>query len=112
MQKNEHIAYIKNDIENMRKTENYKNKYGLHKKPPAQTPQKLEVELVENENELPSTTEREAFESISENVIPRAILDDDAEMIPPTKRPKITSTKVKSMHLFSHSLPNDFFTLA
>lgn len=62
----------------MKASEAYKNKHGLHKKPPVQVPQKLKVDLTQiDENEqhedssLTDVENKKMFDSISKNVAPR-----------------------------------------
>ncbi|KAI8065630.1 hypothetical protein BC940DRAFT_303882 [Gongronella butleri] len=50
-EKDDHIAHIQRDIEQHRTAEAFKNKHGLHRKPPADTIPELSVELQESSME-------------------------------------------------------------
>lgn len=82
----------------MKASEAYKNKHGLHKKPPTQTPQKLQVELMQDEDEVStSTTYKQYYESIKSNKAPRISVmrnNDDVENTEPNKRRRANAKKV------------------
>jgi hypothetical protein len=59
----------------MKVSEAYKNKHGLHKKPPVQAPQKLKVDLTQidenGEQRGYTTDDKKMYESINVNAPPR-----------------------------------------
>lgn len=85
----------------MKASEAYKNKHGLHKKPPTQAPQKLNVDLnqIEESEEFLDTPQSETFHnSLSKKNPPRVtrktnrnIMNDDPQ---PNKRFRTPTGKV------------------
>lgn len=94
------INSIKSDIKQMKVSEAYRNKHGLHKKPPVQAPQKLKVDLAQNdENDVNYSEEERIYESIQQNIPPRLIrkqsTDDIDENVHPKKRAKTNNKPQK-----------------
>ncbi len=90
-------------VNQMKANEAYKNKHGLHKKPPVQVPQKLKVDLTqidENEENFDTLEDRKKLlESVNKNNPPRVsrkvnrgVMDDNPQ---PNKRFKTPTGKVK-----------------
>ncbi|KAF1807300.1 hypothetical protein V8B55DRAFT_1464414 [Mucor lusitanicus] len=107
------INSIKSDIVQMRANEAYKNKHGLHKKPPVQTPQKLKVDLTLNdENDVNYAEERKVYQSIQQNIPPRLVRKQSTgnleETVHPRKRVKTAgaSQQQKSKSLENFFLPS------
>ncbi|KAI8641660.1 hypothetical protein BD408DRAFT_444096 [Parasitella parasitica] len=83
------LGSIKSDIKQMKVSEAYRNKHGLHKKPPVQAPQKLKVDLAQNdENDVNYAEEKIIYESIQHNIPPRLVRNQSAEQIDESVRPK------------------------
>ncbi|GAN08642.1 hypothetical protein MAM1_0216d08157 [Mucor ambiguus] len=83
------IHSIKSDIVQMKANEAYKNKHGLHKKPPVQAPQKLKVDLTLNdENDVNYAEERKVYESIQQNSPPRLVRKQSMDGLEGTVHPK------------------------
>lgn len=116
------IDTINNDIRQMKASEAYKNKHGLHKKPPVQVPQKLKVDLNQiDENEQldggrSAAENKKMYESIQKNVAPRitrSFQNNDSQ--PANKRfktpsggkiPKSTLSAAKNQSIDTYFLPN------
>lgn len=99
IKKNTIIDSINHDIRIMKAGEAYKNKHGLHKKPPVETPQKLKVELTQLDDDRENEYEREKnlYESICKTTPPRVAkskseMDDDPR---PNKKLRPVSSKAK-----------------
>jgi hypothetical protein len=88
----------------MKVSEAYKNKHGLHKKPPVQVPQKLKVDLThidENEEQRNYIDDKSMYESINTNAPPRlarkhSVIESDENTYP---NKKLKSLKVKMSFL-------------
>ncbi|KAG2237222.1 hypothetical protein INT48_006626 [Thamnidium elegans] len=100
IKKNTIIDSINHDIRIMKAGEAYKNKHGLHKRPPVETTQKLKVELTQLDDDGENDYEREKdlYESIHKSTPPRVakskgVMDDDPR---PNKKLRSVSSKVKN----------------
>lgn len=110
------INIINSDISEMKASEAYKNKHGLHKKPPTQAPQKLNVDLnqIEESEVFLDTPQSETFHnSLSKKNPPRVtrktnrnIMNDDPQ---PNKRFRTPTGKIskttKNQSIDSYFLP-------
>lgn len=89
----------------MKVSEAYKNKHGLHKKPPMQAPQKLKVDLTqidENEEQRNYADDKKTYESIDVHAPPRISKNHNNEANEntyPNKRAKSSKTKVSCLLL-------------
>ncbi|CEP08203.1 hypothetical protein [Parasitella parasitica] len=104
------ISSIKSDIKQMKVSEAYRNKHGLHKKPPVQTPQKLRIDLALNdENDVNYAEEKIVYESIQLNIPPRLVQNQSAdqmdEKVCPTKKAKTTNKQKKYQAVESYFSP-------
>lgn len=83
----------------MKVKEAYKNKHGLHKKPPTQAPQKLRVELAEDESDDVPDNDKLLYD-IKSNAPPRLSPLKQQEEIEngfPNKRVKLEPNRVKHL---------------
>ncbi|KAI7904030.1 uncharacterized protein BX663DRAFT_506150 [Cokeromyces recurvatus] len=108
------ITDIENDIKRMEANEAFKNKHGLHRKPPIPKPQKLTVELETiNENEEQSDHDKVIYDSIQNNAPPRLLnssrrrpSDTPAKSNRPVKkRGIIKDSTEKAQSISSYFLP-------
>jgi hypothetical protein len=87
----------------MTASEAYKNKHGLHKKPPTQTTQNVQVELVQDENEINASNDKQYYDSMKTNMAPRLSplrRLGDPEVSRPKKKVKVQANRVKKMCSF------------
>ncbi|KAI8874559.1 hypothetical protein K501DRAFT_104358, partial [Backusella circina FSU 941] len=69
-QKDQIIGEVEKDITQMKIREAYKNKHGLHKKPPVIVPQQLKIDLLDKDKEDSDDDELSIQHTSSEKVIP------------------------------------------
>ncbi|KAI9472202.1 MAG: hypothetical protein EXX96DRAFT_642715 [Benjaminiella poitrasii] len=104
------ITDIENDIKRMEANEAFKNKHGLHRKPPVPRPQKLTVELEtidDYEQEDNEMKDKEMYNSIQINTPPRLVNSKKRSIDTPTKsnRPFKKHGITKLMSIASYFLP-------
>ncbi|CAO3618315.1 unnamed protein product [Cunninghamella echinulata] len=80
IQKDQEIDRVKEDIEEMKKKEAFKNKHGLHKKPPAETTHELTVEL--SQSNVSVLIDDDYFYSKDEDTSPPRLVDSNQENQP------------------------------
>lgn len=106
------IETINTDIKLMKANEDYKNKHGLHKKPPVHVPHKLEVELPEideNDNERNYAHDKQIYETIDRSKPPRVSRRGDGPTHP-NKKQKIISGNNQSIDPYFLPQSNNVYT--